>query len=440
MPIIVLIYYGLLHVFGAYTSFRSKKIYQIITVVFKSSLIGFLIFGSSIYILKIEDFSRSLFFIIYMLSGVTISLFRVIVLLVFRHIRNKGYNTRHILLVGTGHRAQDFIDLIESHHEWGYKIVGLIDDYAELKGCTFKGYCVIGQLKDIPDILHNNVIDEIIYIVPGSWLKLIEKSILFCEIEGVKVNVAVDIYQPKFYRRTLSELNNFPFLTFDRSPNKLGQLFIKRLCDIIISSIILVLFSPVYLIISLIIKATSKGPVFFRQERCGLNGRRFTLYKFRTMVEDADIMKKGLLSQNEMEGPVFKIENDPRITKVGGFLRKTSLDEFPQFWNVFLGDMSIIGPRPPIPSEVDQYDAWHRRRLKMRPGISCLWQIKGRNKITDFNDWARMDMEFIDNWSFWLDTCIFLKTIPVVLFFLFRAQYTLTCIPNSGCSNDFSGK
>ena len=174
--------------------------------------------------------------------------------------------------------------------------------------------------------------------------------------------------------------------------------------------------APVFIITAIIIKATSKGPVFFNQERSGLNGRRFILYKFRTMVVDAETRLKDLLSSNEMNGPVFKMTQDPRITKIGKILRRFSIDELPQLWNVFKGDMSIVGPRPPIPEEVKNYDYWHRRKLSMRPGITCLWQVGGRSKITDFSEWMRLDLKYIDNWSLWLDCKILLKTIPTVLF------------------------
>ena len=166
--------------------------------------------------------------------------------------------------------------------------------------------------------------------------------------------------------------------------------------------------------LALLIKLTSKGPVFFKQERCGLNGRKFTMFKFRTMVEDADQMKDLLAEKNEMDGPVFKITNDPRLTKVGKFLRKFSLDELPQLFNVLRGDMSLVGPRPPLPKEVSQYDPWQRRKLSMKPGLTCLWQINGRNNI-NFERWMKMDLEYIDNWSLWLDTKILLKTVPAVI-------------------------
>ena len=190
----------------------------------------------------------------------------------------------------------------------------------------------------------------------------------------------------------------------------------KRIIDIIVSALALVILAPVFAVIAIIIKRTSDGPAFFAQERCSLNGRRFKLYKFRTMDKDAEGKLKDLMAHNQMDGPAFKMDNDPRVTPVGKFLRKSSLDEFPQFYNVLRGDMSLIGPRPPLPKEVEKYDFWQRRRLSMRPGLTCLWQVSGRNKIKDFDEWARLDLKYIDEWSPLLDTKIFFKTIPTVLF------------------------
>ena len=189
---------------------------------------------------------------------------------------------------------------------------------------------------------------------------------------------------------------------------------VKRLIDIITSAILLVLFSPLFAIVSILIKTTSKGPIFFRQQRVSYNGRQFSFLKFRTMIENAEELKKDLMELNEMDGPVFKIKNDPRTTKVGRFLRKTSIDELPQLINVLKGDMSLVGPRPPLPSEVLEYGLADRRRLSMRPGITCIWQVNGRNDIS-FEKWMELDREYIDNWSLGLDLKILAKTIPSVI-------------------------
>jgi exopolysaccharide biosynthesis polyprenyl glycosylphosphotransferase len=212
----------------------------------------------------------------------------------------------------------------------------------------------------------------------------------------------------------LDELDGVPLLTFTTSPNNAFALALKRLLDIVLSFVLLVLGLPVVLLVAIAIKLTSSGSVLFRQTRCGLNGRRFTLYKFRTMVEGAEARQRELLPYNEMDGPVFKITDDPRVTTLGRVLRRFSLDELPQLWNVLKGDMSLVGPRPPIPEEVAKYQRWQRRRLAMKPGLTCLWQISGRNELP-FQRWIELDLQYIDSWSPWLDFKILVKTIPAVL-------------------------
>jgi len=308
--------------------------------------------------------------------------------------------------------------MIKQHSDWGIKAIGFVDDdISKISGGTIYGYKVLGTLDDIPSILHNNVIDEVLFVVPRAWLSKIEKIILYVsEVEGIKVSVAIDLFDHHLSKIKYSFLGTLPLLTFNRTPDELIQLLIKRLFDLFFSFIAIIVLSPVFLITAIIVKVSSKGPVFFRQQRCSLNGRRFTVYKFRTMVVDAEAKLKELLLFNEMQGPAFKMENDPRVTKLGKFLRKSSIDELPQFWNVFKGDMSFVGPRPPMPAEVDKYEPWQRRRLTMRPGITCLWQAFGRNKINNFDEWMKLDLEYIDNWSLWFDFKILLKTIPIVLF------------------------
>ncbi|PIE77777.1 MAG: hypothetical protein CSA15_11355 [Candidatus Delongbacteria bacterium] len=209
-------------------------------------------------------------------------------------------------------------------------------------------------------------------------------------------------------------MGSYPYLKFVNTPTDYLALKVKRLADVVSSLIFIVLFSPIFLAVAIAVKLTSKGPIVFTQKRVGLRGREFNLYKFRTMVENAEELKKELEAQNEMDGPVFKIKKDPRITKIGSFLRKSSLDEFPQFFNVLRGDMSIVGPRPPLPKEVAKYERWQRRRLSMKPGITCIWQVSGRNEIS-FEEWMKLDLEYIDNWSLKLDFSLFIKTIKVVL-------------------------
>jgi exopolysaccharide biosynthesis polyprenyl glycosylphosphotransferase len=263
-------------------------------------------------------------------------------------------------------------------------------------------------------IVEENVIDDVIFSVTHRELPNLESQFLLLQEQGIRARFALTLVPTDYSRIELEELDGTPLLTFARTPTSYPQLLLKRAVDVAIAFVLLVVGLPVVSAIALAIKVSSTGGVLFRQTRCGLNGRRFTLYKFRTMVQDAHGRRQELLHLNEMNGPAFKLRRDPRVTRLGRFLRKFSLDELPQLWNVLRGDMSLVGPRPPIPEEVAQYTRWQRRRLSMKPGLTCLWQISGRNDI-DFNRWMELDLEYIDKWTPLLDFKILLKTIPVVL-------------------------
>ncbi|MCG8605135.1 sugar transferase, partial [bacterium] len=239
--------------------------------------------------------------------------------------------------------------------------------------------------------------------------------ILACEREGISTSISMDLYNLRIAKVRQTDFSGFPLLEFETFSAKQWQLFIKRTIDIVLSIVLLIVFVPIIIFACVAIKTSSKGPLFFTQIRSGLNGRKFKLFKFRTMIAGAEIKKKQLEKMNEMDGPVFKIRRDPRITPIGAFLRKFSIDEIPQLINVLKGDMSIVGPRPPLPVEVELYKMWQRRRLSLKPGLTCIWQVSGRNKIK-FERWMEMDLEYIDKWSLWLDVKIVFKTVFVVLF------------------------
>lgn len=416
LPVFVLLWMAPLYFLGMYNSFRIKQLSDIAVIISKTAAMGFLIFGSLTYMFKIESISRVFIVFIFLKAAVSLMLEKTLLMMLFQAIRKKGFNTRNILIVGTGKRAQNFISVIEEHKEWGLRIFGLLDEDPEKVNRDINGYKVLGTFDSLPDIVHKNIIDEVAFVVPRSWLGKIEHSMQFCETEGVRMHVAVDLFELKLTKAKQTDLKGLPLLTFESTPDQIWLLFIKRFFDVMVSAAAILFLLPLFIVIGILIKLSSPGPVLFRQQRCGLNGRLFTLYKFRTMVPGAEEQLKDLLGHNEMKGPVFKMRKDPRITRIGQALRKLSFDELPQLWNVFKGDMSLIGPRPPLPTEVAKYDNWHRRALSMKPGLTCLWQVNGRNKITDFNDWKRLDLEYIDNWSLFLDLKIFMKTIPVVLF------------------------
>jgi exopolysaccharide biosynthesis polyprenyl glycosylphosphotransferase len=268
----------------------------------------------------------------------------------------------------------------------------------------------------LPHLLHEHSVNSVL-ISPGqSAFSEIEKAIQLCELEGVEVWLLAHFFQTRISQATVDEIGNQPVLVFRTVPEAAVELLAKEIMDRVGAAIILALVSPVLLVAAIAVRVSSKGPVFFRQNRAGLNGRPFVMFKFRTMVSNAEQLKQELASLNEMKGPVFKVTNDPRITKVGTFLRKWSIDEFPQLWNVLRGEMSLVGPRPLPVDEVARFDdPSHRRRLSVKPGLTCLWQVSGRNNVRDFSEWVRLDLEYIDNWSIWLDFRILFRTIPAVL-------------------------
>lgn len=400
---------------GMYASFRLKKMSEVVFIIYQAAYLSFFTFAGLCYALRIAHISRLFVLLAFVYAALFLTAEKMVLVWFFRNLRKRGFNFKNILIVGTGERARHFIQWIDSNKEFGLKIIGLIAADKDSIGENVAGHEIIGTFEDIPAIQRRNVLDSVLFAVPHTLFDKIEDPVRYLETVGVKIDIALDHFSHRLTSARQTEFCGVPLLTFESTPERVLPLLIKRLLDIVLSGIALVLLAPAFLAVALLIKITSHGPVFFVQERGGLNGRTFRLYKFRTMVADAESKLKDLQALNEMKGPVFKVKNDPRITKVGGVLRKLSIDEMPQLWNVFQGDMSLVGPRPPLISEVAQYDDWHRRRLSMRPGITCLWQVNGRNQITDFDKWAELDLEYIDNWSLWLDFKILFKTIPVVL-------------------------
>ncbi len=332
---------------------------------------------------------------------------------VLRTMRRGGRNMRNVLFV-CDKSGERLLALINRHYEWGYKIVGVIgDDYIvdKLQG-RFPVYPLASA--DIDSILSQKI-DELIYARDNVNSQDIVRLLDVCSDFGITFRLYSTFLNRVSSSAYVRYFDTNAVLTISNMPSNYVGLLVKRLIDIVLSLCVILIGLPFFLIIALLIKIDSPGPVFFKQKRSGLRGRVFEVFKFRTMVVNAEQLKKELMDKNEMTGPVFKMTNDPRITRMGRILRKTGIDEFPQFLNVFIGDMSIVGPRPPLPSEVAQYERWQMRRLAMKPGITCIWQVApNRNSIT-FEDWMKMDMEYIDNWSLTLDFVLMFKTAATIL-------------------------
>jgi exopolysaccharide biosynthesis polyprenyl glycosylphosphotransferase len=311
--------------------------------------------------------------------------------------KHGALDVRHVAVVGNGRAAQDFARAIQNHQVWGLKLVGVF------------------EREEIRPVLEAGGVDELILVVERESLNEFRETFLHCEELGITARVILNFFPHSIARMELHELEGFPLLSFSTTPTNEALMFVRRILDMVLSSLILLIFGPLLMLpTAILIKLTSRGPVFFKQQRCGLHGRVFTMYKFRSMVDNAEKLRGDLETPDNMDGPVFKASRDPRITPIGKVIRRFSIDELPQFFNVLRGDMSIVGPRPPLPNEVARYARWQRRRLSMKPGITCLWQISGRNEI-GFDEWMKLDLSYIDNWSLLLDLKILLKTVPVVL-------------------------
>lgn len=406
---------SILYLCGMYHSMRTRTIPEIVWIILKSFFFVTFVFGFIVFLFKLEFVSR-MFFILFVLAVlIFILLEKIVVFFVVHNVRKRGYNYKRIIVVGKGRRAAEFINRIKNRPEWGIKIIGAVDDEPGRKIADSKDVKIIGSLKDLPQILHKQAVDEVVFVVPRLRLNYIENAIYICEIEGIKATIAVDLFDLKIARAHQTEIDGIPLLTFETTVAKEWQLFIKRGIDIILSGLGITILSPLFFIVTILIKLSSSGPLLFKQERLGLNGRKFILYKFRTMYKGAQENLININVFNDMNNPSFKKEKIQYITPLGRVLRKFSIDELPQLFNIFIGYMSLIGPRPSVPEEVKQYKPWQRRRLSMRPGLTCLWQIRGRNKL-DFNEWMKLDLEYLDNWSLRLDFEIMIETIPVVLF------------------------
>jgi exopolysaccharide biosynthesis polyprenyl glycosylphosphotransferase len=347
---------------------------------------------------------------------------RTLAFSLLRKYRGKGYNYKNVLIAGSKTRAQEMIDAIHLHPGAGYRVIGCLELDSSFVGRDLgRGVKVIGTLQDnFRDIIMNHEVDELVFAIPLDEVKDGADYIALAEEMGVNIRVLPDwqihkmTYNPGTASIYYDKFLGLPTLALSSIPQKETELLIKGIMDFTGSIILMVLTFPIMVVTAAAISLTSPGPVLFRQTRSGLNGRKFTVYKFRSMVADAEQKKEEMKYLNEEDGPAFKIKDDPRLTPVGRFIRMTSIDELPQLFNVFSGEMSLVGPRPPIPEEVALYKPWQRRRLSLKPGLTCIWQVTARNN-TDFNTWMRLDLEYIDNWSIFLDLKLLLQTIPAVL-------------------------
>lgn len=406
----------LLNINGLYPTNRLRTWKETTGILLKTSFHGLVILFAALYLFKLEQVSRLEILVFILLVSIFLAAKEWIVALYLRMLRRSGSNLRNVLIIGTVESAKDVVEKLERNSFLGLKIIGLLVSPAEAGRKDAWGYPILGSLDDIERVLHAYPIDNVM-ISTYQWenYEKIENTVAHCEEEGKEIWLPAKIFRTKIAKPDADELLDLPIFIFRTGPRFSWQVLVKIVVDRVLALTLSVLTFPIVLFAMALIKLTSPGPAIFRQKRCGSHGRTFTLYKLRTMYAGAEEELEKLVCKNIMTGPIFKVDMDPRITKVGRLLRKMSIDELPQLWNVVLGDMSLVGPRPPIPCEVNDYKGWHRRRLSMKPGITGLLQVSGRSNIVDFDKWAQLDLEYIDNWSLWLDIKIMLKTILVVL-------------------------
>ncbi|MDQ7030920.1 MAG: sugar transferase [Ardenticatenia bacterium] len=319
-----------------------------------------------------------------------------------------------LLIVGAGERGRTLMRHIVAHPELGYQIVGFVDDDPQRQQ-NIGRIRALGDTSCLPELVQQLNVDEVIITLPWQYHRKIMRILDQCERENVRSRIVPDVFQLSLSHVYLDEIKGIPLIGTREPPLQGWNFAIKRMMDIAVAGALLVLLAPLMAIIALLIKLDSPGPVLFKQVRVGRYGRPFTLYKFRSMYADAEERLAELLPFNEADGPLFKMRHDPRVTRVGRWLRRFSLDELPQLWNVLKGDMSLIGPRPALPQEVEQYEAWHRKRLEVPPGLTGLWQTSGRSDMP-FEEMCLLDIYYAERWSPWLDAIIFFKTIPAILF------------------------
>jgi len=393
-------------------SSRTAEMYDLL----RATVLGTACFGVAGLLFGIRMLDPVFLLWFWVISSTLTITSRVLLRTALEIIRRRNRNLRTMLIVGSNPRALEFVRKVQSRPELGYQVIGFADEpWSGTQGFDKTGDRLICDLEGLPSFLRRSVVDEVVMGLPlKSCYQQASRVATVCEEQGIILRFPSAIFDLKIARSEAEDFDGDPLITvFTGLPDGIPAL-VKRVLDILFSAILILLSAPLLVVTAVLIKLTSPGPVFFVQQRLGLNKRLFSMYKFRTMVTGAEGRQAELEHLNEAAGPVFKIKNDPRLTTVGRLLRKTSIDELPQLFNVLKGDMSLVGPRPLPLRDYQGFDKdWQRRRFSVRPGITCLWQINGRSSAP-FEKWMKLDMEYIDGWSLWLDVKILFRTIPAV--------------------------
>jgi exopolysaccharide biosynthesis polyprenyl glycosylphosphotransferase len=415
--LLLVVWHGVFSAVGLYHSKRLEARKNEVTDVLKATSIGTLVLLVAGILFRVRMITPIFLVGFWAVGSATAVSCRLLLRPLLAWIRIHGRNLRRILIVGTNQRAVRFARSIESKPELGYELIGFVDEeWAGREEFWASGYPIVADCKHFPQVLREHIVDEVVLALPMKSCYLQASRIATQSREqGILVHSLTNIFELGPPDERASDFDPDGAMTVSSHPSEGWPSVIKSVLDVVISAAALILLAPLFLITTIVIRWDSPGPIFFAQERIGLNKRRFRMYKFRTMIAGAERMQAQLERRNEADGPVFKIKHDPRITRVGRFLRKFSIDELPQFVNVLRGDMSLVGPRPLPVRDYEGFDQdRQRRRFSVRPGLTCLWQINGRSTVS-FNHWMDLDMQYIDHWSLWLDLKILVKTIPVVL-------------------------
>jgi exopolysaccharide biosynthesis polyprenyl glycosylphosphotransferase len=411
-------WHAILRSFGLYQSKRLASRRRELLDVVKAATLGTMVIVAAGMMFRIHMVNPVFISVFWVGVTMTMVLSRILLRMLLAQLRKRGRNLRNVVVVGTNSRALAFARKLESRLELGYRVVGFVDEDARAHSGEVKaaGYLMVAGFEGFSDYLKDHVVDEVAICLPmKSFYRQSAQIIAICEEHGVIVRVPAQLFDLKLAKSRMENLESEPVATIYTGTMEGLPTLMKRAIDFCVSLILLTVLTPVFMAIAILMKITSEGPVFFAQDRIGLNKRRFKLYKFRTMVKDAEKRMAELEHLNEVKGPAFKIKNDPRMTPIGRFLRKRSIDELPQLFNVLKGDMALVGPRPLPVRDYEGFDEdWHRRRFSVRPGITCTWQCNGRSNVS-FENWMKLDMEYIDHWSLWLDFKILIQTIPAVL-------------------------
>jgi exopolysaccharide biosynthesis polyprenyl glycosylphosphotransferase len=367
---------------------------------------------SILFVFKQEDVSRIFLVALFTAEPLVLLAGRGLLRFGFAELRRRGHNARYMLVIGTGKLAQDFADLVESRAGLGLNVIGHLSVPGEAQSVVTRP--ILGGLEGIEKVLHTRIVDEVAACLAPESASLLEPIASLAADEGKTVRIPVDPSDGSIRNAREEEFEGLVVRSLVHDGHREAGLVIKRLIDIAGAVVGLVILSPIMLIAAVLIRLRDGSPVIFRQTRVGLHGRPFTILKFRTMAQDAEERLHEVAHLNELQGAAFKASNDPRMSSLGRRLRQLSIDELPQLWNVLKGEMSLVGPRPPLPSEVIEYDIWHRRRLSMKPGITGLWQVESRHEA-NFDRWVELDLSYIDRWTLWLDLSILLRTMPNVM-------------------------